>query len=191
MPQNYPDTYQLVLWIIANFPSCLPVSRLYFLPCFRDWGSSFLISPWLNNLGWHVVTYKRESKFIRFIPNSLHNLASNIAPRLARLTGLLRPLGHATCSPPPSLPHTISVAWESLFSFHLPKHHLSKKFTLGAPFFLETSYHHTSNLSFLGTHITMNSYHIQLWLWDYILNSVFDIFCLVILLFMDLYIFPV
>lgn len=115
----------------AKASHLVPISKSDSLSSFEGRDSSFLISFWLKNLVCHLSTYKRESKFISLVLNSLHDLAIKIAPGTSQADG--------PCT-----------AWGMPIAFHLHgcftllplpgrlcfplKHHLPYKFRPVSPF---------------------------------------------------------
>lgn len=112
---NYPDTYQLKLWIIAKAPHLSPSPDFipYHVPAVETALSSYRF--WLKSLGWYFVAHKRESKLIVWFSTASTIWLQIQLPPLARQIGLLLPWGHTTCIPPPCLAPQIASAWKILY----------------------------------------------------------------------------
>lgn len=137
MPQDHPDTYRRLLWIIAK-ASHLVSLPLDFISSHTSEIKIALCSYhfWLRNLGINFIPYKRESKLIRLLLNRFDSSSTNTAPTTSPADQLLTaPWVSASCIPPPPLPsYGFPCLEDSLCSIHLPKHHLPYRVRPGVPF---------------------------------------------------------
>lgn len=101
MPQNYPDTYQLIFGITAKASGLVSLS-LEVIPYHASEikVALFLNRFWLKHLGRNLTAHKRESKLLSLLLDGLPHLATNTVPTTSQAHGLWLRRGYAVRTPP-------------------------------------------------------------------------------------------